>query len=104
MESIGASHETDCCEPGCQQQHAFHYVRVRAHEDVARRPKGAVDLKLDLHPRMRVVHSQALLRMTPLQLEVRAIPGIFSQNMHCEHPPVQWLPHSIPSAVLSHGN
>lgn len=74
MESIGVSHEEDCCEPGCQEQHAFHYVRVRANEHAACRQKGAVDLKLDLHPRLRSASPQALLRMLPSQLEVCATP------------------------------
>ena len=72
VESIGASHEVDCCEPGCQEQHAFHYVRVRANEHAACRQRGAVDLKLDLHPRLRALQPQALLRMTPSQLDVCA--------------------------------
>ena len=78
VESLGARHEDDCCEPGCEQEHAFHYVRVRGHTNPPHRHKGAVDLKLDLHPRLRVIHPQALLRMTPTQLEVCGLASCLS--------------------------
>ena len=73
MESIGASHEEECCEAGCEQEHAFYFVRVRTPAVAARWQQGAVDLKLDLHPRLRAVRPQALLRMTAMQLEVREL-------------------------------
>ncbi len=83
VESIGVSHEVDCCESGCSEEHAFHYVRVRANEHAARREKGAIDLKLDLHPRLRAASPQALMRMTPSQLEVCAPTRIISHSVHC---------------------
>ena len=70
VESIGVRHEEDCCEPGCKHEHAFHFVRVRTQVPGARQQSGAIDLKLDLHRRLRALRPQALLQMTLPQLEV----------------------------------
>ncbi len=71
VEGLGAAHQDDCCDAGCRQEHAFHFVRVRAGVDVARRRQGAaIDLKLDLHPRLRASRPETLICMTQSELEV----------------------------------
>ena len=67
VEVLGAAHQDDCCDAGCRQEHAFHFVRVRAGVDLARRRHGAaIDLKLDLHPRLRASRPETLMCMTPV--------------------------------------
>ena len=72
VEALDAAHQDDCCDAGCQQKHAFHFVRVRTSANHACSWRGAaIDLKLDLHPRVRASRPEALIRMTTAELEVR---------------------------------
>lgn len=71
LECLGPSHQPEFCELGCVGAHSFHFVRLRPDSSEAggRRCQG-IDLKLDLHPRLRLLTSSALLQLSPDALEV----------------------------------
>lgn len=71
LEFLGSAHQPEFCEAGCGAEHSFHYVRLRPDScDAGGRRGQGIDLKLDLHPRLRLPTSDALLEVPPGALEV----------------------------------
>jgi hypothetical protein len=67
-EDLGSGHQEDVCDPGCTQAHRYFYARTDARSGGPGR--RAVDLKVDLHPRLRLCSFDACLGIPESQLEV----------------------------------
>jgi len=78
-EDLGSGHQEDICDPGCSQAHRYFYVRTDARS--AGPGRRAVDLKVDLHPRLRVCSFDGCLGIPEDQLEV-----VCSLGIHLEEP------------------
>jgi len=72
LEDLGSGHQEDICEPGCVHPHRYFYVRTEAQASGGG-GRRAVDLKVDLHPRLRVGSFEECLAVPESQLEVDSI-------------------------------
>ena len=71
LEPLSTSHQPEFCESCCTLEHSFHYVRLRPHRSTPVGLRGQwIDLKLDLHPRLRVERDRDLMHLDLEALEV----------------------------------
>ena len=72
VEFLGSAHMTDICEPDCTAEHTYHFVRAGCMTD---RKLSKLDLKVDLHLRLRAAGLNSFGNLPEIELQVR--PALF---------------------------